>query len=59
MQQNANCIFQIFLEKLENILNELAPLKIFDQREKTKKKKWVSSDILRLINEKHRLFNLW
>ena len=59
MQQNANCMFQIFLEKLENILNELAPIKIFDQREKTKKKKWVSSDILRLINEKHRLFNLW
>ena len=59
MQQNANCMFQIFSEKLENILNELAPIKIFDQREKTKKKKWVSSDILRLINEKHRLFNLW
>ena len=52
-------MFQIFSEKLENIFNELAPIKIFDQREKTKKKKWVSSEILRLINEKHRLFNLW
>ena len=43
----------------ENILNIVAPIKIGEPTSKSTKKKWLSREILNLINEKHRLFNIW
>ena len=43
----------------ENILNTIAPIKIGEPSSKWTKKKWLSREILNLINEEHRLFNIW
>ena len=58
-QNNANSTFEKFSTMFENILNSIAPIKIGEPSSKSTKKKWLSRKILNLINEKHRLFNIW
>ena len=58
-QNNANSTFEKFSIMFENILNSIAPIKIGEPSSKSTKKKWLSRKILNLINEKHRLFNIW
>ena len=58
-QNNANSTFEKFPKMFENILNNVAPIKIGESSSKSTKKKWLSREILNLINEKHRLFNIW
>ena len=58
-QNNANSTFEKFSNMFENILNNVAPIKIGEPSSKSTKKKWLSREILNLINEKHRLFNIW
>ena len=43
----------------KNILNNIAPTKIGEPSSKSTKKKRLSREILNLINEKHRFFNIW
>ena len=58
-KNNANSSFEKFSNMFENILNNVAPIKIGEPSSKSTNKKWLSREILNLINEKHRLFNIW
>ena len=58
-QNNANSTFEKFSNMFENLLNNVAPIKIGEPSSKSTKKKWLSREILNLINEKDRLFNIW
>ena len=60
-QNNANSNFEKFSNMFENFLNNVAPIKIGEPSptSKSTKKNWLSREILNLINEKHRFFNIW
>ena len=58
-QINANSLFEKFLNMFENILNRVIPIKKEEPSSKPTKRKWLSREILNLINKKHRLFNIW
>ena len=58
-QNKTNSTFEKFSYMFENILNKKAPIKIGEPSSKSTKKKWSSREILNLINEKRRLFNIW
>ena len=58
-QNNAKSNSEKFSNLFENILNHIAPNKIGEPSSKATKKKWLSRELLNLINKKHRLFNIW
>ena len=57
-QKDANSTFQMFSDLFENVLKNLAPIKI-EEPTSSPIKKWISKDLLKPINEKHRLFKVF
>ena len=50
---NGNACFKIFFDKIESLLNEMAPIKILSKREQTlKRKPWLTVGILKSIRSR-------